>query len=292
MILARLQGGLGNQLFQYAAGRRLAHVRGAKLRLDVSALDDPRLRKPRRYELEALNVATEVAGADDLARVRREPKGLVERVRERLAGGGNGFRVVREAHFHFDPAVLDLPDDVYLDGYWQSARYFADVADRIRREVTPKAPLTGRNAELAKEIEGCHAVSVHVRRGDYLTDPAVLAMHGVCGPEYYEMALAHVGERVAEPVFFVFGDDADWARRSVRAPGRMVIVDHNGPEHPAEDLRLMALCRHHVIANSTFSWWGAWLNPRPDKIVVAPERWFGSDRWDTRDLIPAEWVRR
>jgi hypothetical protein len=291
MILVRLQGGLGNQLFQYAAARRLARARGAELRLDLSRLGGPGLRTPRRYELGALNVAAEVAGADDLAKIRREPKGLVERVRTRLSGDGSGLRVVREAHFHFDPAVLDLPDGVCLAGYWQSERYFADVADLVRKEFTPKAPLAGRNAELAGEIEGCEAVSVHVRRNDYLADPAVLAVHGMCGPAYYERALAHVAERLADPVFFVFGDDAEWARGNVRAPGRMVIVDHNGAEHPAEDLRLMGLCRHHVIANSTFSWWGAWLNPRTEKVVVAPQRWFATDQWDTRDLIPAGWVR-
>jgi Glycosyl transferase family 11 len=292
MILVRLQGGLGNQLFQYAAARRLAHARGAELRLDVSALDDPRYRTARRYELGALNVAARIAQPEDLARVAPAPRGLAGRVRERLAGGAGRLRHVREAHFHFDPAVLALPDGVYLDGYWQSPRYFADVADLIRGEAAPKAPLSGRNAELAKEIEGCAAVSVHVRRGDYLTDPAVLATHGVCAPEYYEKALAYVAGRVAEPVFFVFGDDPEWAKAHLKAPGRVVIVDPNGPEHPAEDLRLMRLCRHHVIANSTFGWWGAWLNPRPEKVVVAPERWFATDRTDTRDLIPADWVRR
>lgn len=291
MVIVRLAGGLGNQLFQYAAARRLAHVRGAELCLDASRLDHPGFRTPRRYELGALNVAARLAEAEDLARVRPEPQGPLARLRARLVPHGEGLRRVRAAHFHFEPGVLDLPDGVCLDGYWQSERYFADIADLIRGEATPKAPLAGPNAALAKEIEGCEAVSVHVRRGDYLLDPAVRAVHPVCTPEYYSAASAHVAKRTGAPVFFVFGDDADWLRGAVTLPGRTVIVNHNGPENAAEDLRLMALCRHHVTANSTFSWWGAWLDPRPGKVVVAPERWFGSDRWDTRDLYPAEWVR-
>jgi hypothetical protein len=177
-----------------------------------------------------------------------------------------------------------------LDGYWQSERYFADVSDRLRSEFTFKASAAGRNAEIAGEIAAVNAVSLHVRRGDYATNPAMTAMHGICPIDYYDRAVEFVIERVADPVFFLFSDDPDWVREHLKIDWAVVVVEHNDSDTGHEDLRLMGLCRHHVIANSTFSWWGAWLNPSPEKIVVAPKRWFAEDSIDTSDLLPADWV--
>ena len=289
MIVMRISGGLGNQMFQYAAGRRLALARGTELVVDLSPLDDPRLPPPRSYELGAYPVRATIAGDAELAAIAERRASLAARIARRVCGGRRIAET--ERRFHFDPEVLDLPDGSRLQGYWQSERYFADAADDVRRELTLERPAAGRNAELLERIDACHAVSVHVRRGDYVTVPEIHAAHGLCSLDYYRRASRHVAARVADPVFFVFSDDPDWVHDHLRLEGETVQVDHNGPDAGPEDLRLMSRCAHHVIANSTFSWWGAWLDPRPDKIVVAPRQWFQDGERDTSDLVPAGWVR-
>lgn len=293
MIVARLTGGLGNQLFQYAAGQRLAQVRSAELKLDLTGLGNPDYRTVRHYELAPFNVMQSFATEEDIAKLTRPYSGLLPRLFHRITRKGERrpMSYIKEPHYHFDPRILDLPDGVYLDGYWQSERYFADIAGLIRKEATVREPLVGRNADLAREIADCQAVSLHVRRGDYVKDEITHRVHGVCGLDYYARAVTYIANRVNVPVFFIFSDDPAWARENIKLHHPMQIVDHNGPDHGYEDMRLMSLCRHHIIANSSFSWWGAWLNPLPDKIVVAPERWFNNYDADTRDLCPAGWVR-
>jgi hypothetical protein len=290
VIVTRLKGGIGNQLFQYAAGFRLASVRNAELKLDCSMFENVEFRTPRSYELGVFDLTAEIATAEDVSSAlasARQPihRRLLERFRSPAGGAAT------ERHFHFDPEVLSLPDNTIMDGYWQSERYFCDVADRVRREFSFAQAATGRNAELFSEIAECDSVSLHVRRGDYAADPATRATHGVCSLDYYDRAVTYVVERVSEPVFFLFSDDPQWVRDHLKVRGSVKIVDHNGLDSGSEDLRLMARCRHHVIANSTFSWWGAWLDPNPDKIVVAPRQWFADDSLVTTDLLPASWVK-
>lgn len=284
MIVTRLSGGLGNQMFQYAAGRRLALARGTELVLDPSPLAGPQVRTPRVYELDPYPIRARLAKPEDLQRCGRS---LAARIARRLSRPGAAV----ERHFHFDPEVLDLPDGSCLQGHWQSERYFADRAEAVRSELTLARPPDEVNRRLLERIDACNAVSLHVRRGDYASDPAVHAMHGVCSLDYYRSAVACLSERLEDLVWFLFSDDPEWTRTHLDLGGRSVVVDHSGPEGAAEDLRLMSRCRHHVIANSTFSWWGAWLDPRPDKIVIAPRRWFRDDRRQTRDVVPDGWVR-
>lgn len=293
VVVTRLLGGLGNQLFQYAAGRRLAQVRGVELKLDISALGNPNSGTPRNYELSPFTVQPMIATEEEVAALVRPRRRLLSGLlpgRFRLPGLPPPSHV-KEAHFHFDPAILDLPDGVYLDGYWQSERYFADAADVIRADLTITAPAEGRNWELLEQIRSCNAVSVHVRRGDYVSDKHTADYHGTCNLDYYHRAIQYVADAIANPVLFVFSDDPDWVRANLKAPYPITIVDHNGPERCAEDLRLMSACRHHVLANSSFSWWGAWLDPRPEKIIVAPQQWFRCTDLCTVDLVPAGWSR-
>lgn len=293
MIVVRLIGGLGNQLFQYAAGRRLALVQRAELKLDVTGLGNPESRAVRHYELAPFNKLQTFASPQEISKYTQPSSGMLTRLIRRITRKSPQFPMsyIKEKHFQFDPYILDLPDEVYLDGYWQSERYFSDIAEIIRKELTVKVPLSGRNSELASQIQGCQAVSLHVRRGDYVTEPVTNQVHGICGLDYYSQAVAHISSKVNEPVFFVFSDDPAWAREHLALSYPVHIVDHNDVDQGYEDLRLMSLCRHHITANSSFSWWGAWLNPLPDKIVVAPERWFNNYDADTRDICPAGWVR-
>ena len=293
MIITKLMGGLGNQLFQYAAGRRLAQVRGAELKLDITGFTNPNYRTKRHYELAPFNVTQSLASEEDITRLTRPYYGPLPRLINRITRKKERPPVsyIKEMHYHFDPNILDLPDDVYLEGYWQSARYFDDIAELIRKEVTVRDSLVGRNSNLAQEISSCPAVSLHVRRGDYVHNEITHHTHGICDLDYYSQAVAFIASRVNNPVFFIFSDDPAWVHEHLRLSYSVRIVDHNGPEHGYEDMRLMSLCHHHIIANSSFSWWGAWLNPSKRKIVIAPKRWFNNYDADTSDLYPDSWVR-
>jgi hypothetical protein len=293
VILAKLRGGLSNQMFQYAAARRLAHNHGTQLLLDVSWFDDiPPGVTPRVFELDALNIRATVANADDIIGTSglrntawsQLPIALWRKLRPR-------FRFVAERQFRFDEGVLDLPDGVCLFGYWFSEKYFKDIESLIRSELTVRHPPQGENARLIAQMEATSSVSLHVRRGDYVTVPSVNRIHGTCTPEYYAEAVAHVASRVSDPRFFVFSDDIEWARRHLPLRYPTEYVAHNQGAKSYEDVRLMSHCRHHVIANSGFSWWGAWLNPRPDKIVCAPKFWLADLRHDTTDVVPESWVK-
>jgi hypothetical protein len=178
-----------------------------------------------------------------------------------------------------------------LAGYWQSERYFSDIGDVIRQDFTLVAPMVPRRLEIRRRIRDCNAVSVHVRRGDYASDPAISQSHGTCPPEWYHQTMTRMAGAIENPTFVVFSDDPAWARANLPPSRPMIFVDPGRDGRDAEDIRLMSDCRHHIIANSTFSWWGAWLNPRPDKKVIAPARWFNRAQHDTRDLIPPGWER-
>ena len=291
MIIVKLTGGLGNQMFQYAAGRRLAHIHATQLKFDLSWLGTERPNiTTRNYMLAPFSIKGESASTLEQATVADPEYSPLMRFLTRLTPFRRQSHI-REKCFRFDPSILTLSDNVYLDGYWQSERYFADAADHIRSDFTIRTAPDGRNGEVAAAINECAAVSVHIRRGDYVTDAKTAAFHGICPIEYYHEAVKAIAKRVAKPHFFVFSDDPTWVREQISIPHPLTIVDHNGPDLAHEDLRLMSLCRHQIIANSSFSWWGAWLNPRPDKIVIAPSRWFNDPAVETSDLIPASWLR-
>ncbi|MHC5003898.1 MAG: alpha-1,2-fucosyltransferase [Planctomycetota bacterium] len=287
MIVVNVFGGLGNQMFQYAAGRRLAHVRGTELRYDASALAGT----TRQLQLDAMRIAAGPATPEQLATVRGRARRRWRRLLERARTRPGDLRYVREHGFRFDPSVLDLPDDVYLDGYWQCERYFDDVADLIRAELELREPPDEADRRVLELVESVCSVSVHVRRGDFVSDPRASRYHGVCDADYYLRATALVAGLVDRPHFVVFSDEPDWARANLDLGHPTTIVDHNGPDRGPHDLRLMSRCRHHVIANSSFSWWAAWLDPRPDAIVCAPKRWFADPRPDTSTIVPERWHR-
>jgi hypothetical protein len=282
-VVTRLLGGLGNQLFQYATARALAARSGLPLKLDLSALQGHR---PQRYGLAPFAIAATEATPDEIRGLRRGPD-LLLRIAPRLAGR----HVLVERHFHFDPTVLRVRGPAYLSGYWQSERYFADADARIRAELVVKAAPADQNEATLRAIRSRESVAVHVRRGDYVSNPRTHRIHGTCSLDYYQRAIAEIRQRVKEPHLFVFSDDGAWARRHLDTPLPVTFVDHNGPDRGHEDLRLMAACRHHVIANSSFSWWGAWLARHPGQHVIAPARWFAAARHRTSDLYPDGWTR-
>lgn len=200
-------------------------------------------------------------------------------------------RLVKQTGPGFDETLLAPLTDVYLAGYWQSERYFADAADTIRADFQFTTPPDPDNADHLKRIGAAQSISLHVRRGDYLL-PEVLPRFGSPTAKYYSDAIDLIASKMgAEPVIYVFSDEPEWARDNLVLPFETRVMAHNGPDKNYEDMRLMSACRHHVIANSSFSWWGAWLNPSPDKIVVAPKRWFIDPELDNPDIAPDTWLR-
>ena len=293
VVIARLIGGLGNQMFQYAAGRALSLRQQADLKLDLSGFG---AYVRRRYELDTFPLPAVAATDGELACFGVTPigrSGFLDRARRRLRLPTRlrALPVYREPHFHYDAIMPALRAPVYLDGYWQSERYFSDCAETVRRDFIPADPLDADNATIAAQINAVNAVSLHVRRGDYVDDPATSVYHGVCSPDYYLRAVDYIAARIEAPHVFVFSDDSEWTYDNIRLSVPTTIVKVNSPDRGYRDMQLMAMCSHHIIANSSFGWWGAWLNPSHEKIVVAPSRWFNASKNDTSDLIPKAWVR-
>lgn len=292
MIVVQLQGGLGNQMFQYAAARALALRTDAPLLFDLRALQADPL---RAYALDAFRVSGRPARCGELGLLQTGPG---TRAVDALSSSALGRqllalarqpRIHRSEHVHYDPEVLDLPSHVYLVGNFQSERYFAHIAQTIRQDFQPVGSFTPESRTLAQAIADCEGVSLHVRRTDYVDNPAVNATHGVLTPGHYSRCVARLAPRLSDPHYFVFSDDPDWAEANIRPPGPTTWVRPRTGGTDAEDMLLMSMCRHNIIANSSFSWWAAWLNPHPQKVVLAPARWFSDPRHDTRDIIPNAW---
>lgn len=287
-IIVKLMGGLGNQLFQYALGRCIALERGLDVRFDLGHFE--RTTAPATYRapgLDAFNVM--MRSADQASVVRARFGGPLRhglhRIHPRLAPE----RTVREVSMRFDASILRAPDGSYLEGYWQSERYFTSVAPTLRHELVLRTPLQQSAEEVARLIRSGPAISVHVRRGDYVNQAAASAHFHTCTPGYYQEAMERMLVSSPDARFFVFSDDMAWSRAHIRSDRPVHFVELGAPPHI--DMHLMSLCDHHVMANSSFSWWGAWLNPSPDKRVIAPLHWFKDPAIDTADLIPVGWER-
>jgi hypothetical protein len=273
-VVVHLLGGLGNQMFQYAAARAVAVRCNAPLVLDASWLSDE---AQRPFALQPFQIKADVLQSER----RRSPLNLALR----------RAPVYREKSFRYDDGVQSCRAPVYLYGYFQSEKYFAGCRDVIFDDFQVAAPPLPAAQKLLDRVEASDAICLHIRRGDYVTDPSANAFHGLCPLDYYRRGLDDVAGHLARPECFVFSDDPAWVRENLKLSAPMTVVDIHGPGDAHEDLRLMAACHSYVIANSSLSWWGAWLGRRAGKRVVAPRQWFRSPGRDASDLVPEEWVR-
>lgn len=286
-ILLRPVGGLGNQMFQYAAGRALALRTGARLALDLSWFGtDP----DRQYALGPFAIEADIL---ERALKRNDKTDLLSRVARRLGLAYVGERTssFREASFRYDPRIEHVSAPVILDGYFQSEKYFAQYRQQISRDFTVQTAPSPAASEMLERIAATNAICLHIRRGDYVSNAQANAYHGTCSLDYYRAGLAFVSEGLDQPHCFVFSDDPNWVKENFQVDLPTTLVDIHRADQAHEDLRLMAACQRYVIANSSLSWWGAWLGKRAGKEVVAPQRWFQNSVNDTTDLIPSEWHR-
>ncbi|MFH0972649.1 MAG: alpha-1,2-fucosyltransferase, partial [Patescibacteria group bacterium] len=184
--------------------------------------------------------------------------------------------------------ILKLKDDIFLDGYWQTEKYFKDIEDIIRSEFTLKTEYSNLNPELIAKISSCNSVSMHIRRGDYITNQNTNEFHGICFLDYYKKAINLIAEKFPNPTIFIFSDDLKWCKENIKIKYPIVFVKGN---KNYEDLIMMSKCSHNIIANSSFSWWGAWLNNNPNKIVIAPQKWLNNPNINYSDIIPSTWIK-
>ena len=296
MVIAEINSGLGNQMFQYAAAKSLASHLNTPLLLDISWYHaSESAQTPRAFELNVYPEIQESIASPEMINelIRPASVGIVNKIKHRL----NRMRAVHrqwafvEPHFHFYPSFFEARNSVYLSGYWQSEKYFLPIADQIRQTFTLNIPEADVNFNVLKRIQSVNAISIHVRRGDMIKNPDVAHVHGSCNLDYYQRAMKLIEKSVNEPVYFIFSDDTDWCKENLKSMHPLEFITGNEEDRAFWDIQLMRNCKHHITANSSFSWWGAWLNPSASKKVISPLRWFADDSKDTSDLIPADWMR-
>ncbi|MBP0598388.1 alpha-1,2-fucosyltransferase [Herbaspirillum sp. LeCh32-8] len=295
-VTVALHGGLGNQLFQYATGLALARHHQARLELDltwfqlVHHLPNTTV---RRYALAPF-------GVQERTKSRPTPEGtplrfflyrVMSKLRRELGLNTQGATTLNEKSFRFDAAIYNAPPPVFLYGYWQSHLYFDAIRAELRALIGTPREMSEASAALHRQILASDAICLHVRRGDYITNQHAATTHGLCDMSYYHTGIAAARQGLPAPHAYLFSDDPEWVKANLKLDIPMTVVDANGPDDAHQDLWLMSACKRFVIANSSLSWWGAWLSDAPSKVVVAPRKWFADDKLDTADLIPEEWLR-
>ena len=278
MITSHLFGGLGNQLFQYCAGRALSLTHGVELRLLWGEDTEKRTLDLHHFNIEA-----------EIIRSSKVFKRLSFRLLPSLLKHGLP-KVLREDALGYYDRFQSLGGNTRIKGYWQSELYFEHFEDVIRNDLHIITLPSRQNQAFLDRISSENAVSLHIRRGDYITNLMANSIHGTCDLTYYEKAIENISSSMSEdPVFYVFSDDPSWAKQNLKTRHKTVFVDFNDAAANYEDLRLMSQCNHNIIANSTFSWWGAWLNKNPSKIVIAPHKWFSDPTIKNPNILPQAW---
>jgi len=293
MIIVRLTDGLGNQMFQYALGRKLAYLYSTDLKLDTNWYQGKEeYQQKRKYSLDCFNIQGEIATQQDLDFFFQ--KNPVHSINSQIRTFFNlpRYKLIKneQEYFTFDSTVFECPRNTYLKGYWQTEKYFADIRGILLKDFSLKVAINPNCSWFIKEIKNSNSVSIHIRRGDYVSDSKLNTIHGVCSLEYYQTSIQHIKTHINQPHFFIFSDDPQWVKDNLLIEDKTTFVSGNNLAD-YEDLFLMSLCQHNIIANSSFSWWSAWLNNNPDKIVCNPQQWFAIKSRNTQDLIPENWLK-
>jgi hypothetical protein len=290
-VIIRISNGLGNQMFQYAAGKALAARLGAKVELDTSWFDSFAGNTTRRsFALGHFGIHDAIADSEEVRLYRGRT--LSGRILKRIFRKDirRRCRCVETREDYFDLAALSRLKGVFLHGFWQSEDYFSDHRDYVRglfKSALVTAPDDGHGAISSPGID---SVAVHVRRGDYVANPSFTKRYGLCAPGYYESAAEDLLRRVPGASFLVFSDDPGWAADNLRLPTGTEYMSSTSDNDGYADFSIMCRCKHFIISNSTYSWWAAWLGLDPDRIVYAPRPWFGDGRDEAR-IVPDTWIK-
>lgn len=297
MIIVSLRGGLGNQMFQYAAGLAAARASGVPLVLDTVYLNDrfPRPAfSPRTYNLDIFHVQDKMTALSKASAAAPIPGAwLGIDLALALAEDTFGTRMFlkEKRRSVFDPEVVSGAKELFLWGFWQTPKYFKGIEDELRAAFRFRYPLEGEAVRIAEDIKKNNSVSLHVRRADYVASKYEKT-YGKTNLSYYEKAVKMIGGKVKDPKFYIFSDDIEWCKKNIKSsfPVEYMERDSEGPK-ASHHLQLMSLCKHNIIANSTFSWWGAWLNRNPGKTVIAPSVWHFGEEPGEEEIIPHGWER-
>lgn len=295
-----MKGGLGNQLFQYALGRNLSILNNTKLRIDISfyyfqtdKVIDRRVLGLQHFNL-LFDIKKPIIIMYPVSLFFYRLKSLLIRkycrLRDRLFPDKLGKYIIRE-DFNFDSRILQLKGNVALDGYWQNEKYFIEIRDVLRQEIRPREELLKDHTELINRILNCNSISLHVRR----SDKTRTKINITCSKYYYDTAIERIYTKVSKPNFYVFSDDIEWVKQNLKIPEPVHFVSEIIKKDYLE-LYLISLCKYHIISNSSFSWWGAWLSANPNKIVISPNEWYNckyinEEKLGLKDLIPPDWIR-
>lgn len=292
MIIIKLSGGLGNQLFQYSFGRYLSLKLGTELKFDAQLNSNASDFTPRSLGLSKYNVNLNFVNEKELSRFKIFRTGYLSRIERKIIEKFPFLnqRYIIEKIFHSLDKKL-LVNDRYYDGYWQSENYFRPIADILRGDLQLNSDLDNENKIIAEEILKSTSVSLHIRRGDYISVNSNSKIFAICKLQYYEEAIDFFNSKLNNPIFYIFSDDINWAKENFNKPNCKIIdINQNNPH---ADLYLMSVCSHNIIANSSFSWWGAWLNSNQSKIVVSPKTWYIDKEMNNKavkSLIPKDWI--
>ena len=254
MIVVRILGGLGNQLFQYAYAKSLAS-KGYKVKIDITAFKNYKLHGG--YQLHEFKI--------DLPEASKWESFIAK----------YGFTIpLKEKSLLFQERFLKPKKNAYIKGYFQTEKYFNEIRPILLKQFVVKKQLASSTIQYLEEITiKKNTCAIHIRRGDYILDEKANKVHGICDLNYYKEAIKLIREKCGDVHFFVFSDDINWVKKNLKIKNA-VYIDHQVIPH--EDLHLMSLCKHNITANSSFSWWAAWLNQHKNKIVIAPKNWFVS----------------
>ena len=292
MIIINLKGGLGNQMFQYAFGRKLSITEKVEIKIDKTGYDREHFRS---YGLNIFNVVENFATEEEIKK-NKYPYGVVSKGWRWLS-----FKILRQHHVGWEPKTFSYlkqkvaqNKNVYIDGYWQSFKYFEDIKNVLVEDFSLKIPLEQTHPELIAQIISTNSVALSIRRTDYLW-PQNLKTIGICSAGYYKKAIEFIAPKITDPTFFVITDDLDWAKQNIDFKNHPVVyvseLRKNNTINFHQEMMIMSKCKHNIIANSSFSWWPAWLYNNPDKIVIAPDIWFNNGTIKIDDIIPSTWIK-
>jgi len=285
MIIINLRGGLGNQMFQYAFGRKLSLKNNDVLKLDIDGLKRANeigdIYRP--FSLGRFAIHKNIATSEEVLRLKY-PYGIFSKLWRWVK-----LHILKQANILWHPPALNKKGDIFLDGYWQSPKYFNDIREILLKEFYLSDSLGDYGENIAQQIQNTDSVSVHVRRGDYTKNTRVIKDFGMCSEKYYQQASDHIKNNIQDPTYFIFSDDIKWVKENLPIADKSVFVSDLSLTDSSE-LFLMSQCKHNIIANSSFSWWAAWINNNQEKIVIAPTPWFENAIYDPSLYIDS-WIQ-
>ncbi len=276
MLIVKLKGGLGNQLFQYGFGRFLANKRNEQLKLDISSMGSAKDTK-RKYVLDKFNIKTGIASTEEIQKYA--PSAFARFFKQ---------KIFREFNIGWQPHLLTSQKN-YFEGYWQSYLYLDPIKDKLLQEITLKNPFTDYYQQISSQIKNSNSVAIHIRRGDFADNQKIKSIHQTINIDYFKKALELINTKITNPIFFIFSDDIAWVKTNLKTNGQNIYVSPEKNSEATQELILMSQCQHQIISNSTFSWWAAYLNQNTNKIVIAPKKWNNKYQGHYQHLLPQEW---